>query len=216
MAGILIRFGDEYARIMARRGLTRTQAEDHGPQWSEFRNDAFALHQGARVHQDIEEHRFCVTALLRDGVWVETDNITRMGEPEFLFYLEHLLPFAKAALLVDGEAVSAAWNLWVVADRIPGLEWSVSDNGLYGVDRAVFDLQVPDRGALTIGCFPRTRWDPVMFRVERGAGGYEFVYDNMMRMYNILYEQFVDDDAMVVGSPALAVLERAVAVLRYA
>ena len=219
MAGILIRFGDEYARIMALRGLTRTQAEDHGPQWSEFRNDAFALYQGARVHQDIEEHRFCVTALLRDEVWVETNNIIGMGEPEFLFYLEHLLPFAKAALLVDGEAVSAAWNLWVVADRIPGLEWSVFENGRYVADRAVFELRVRDREPLWIVCFPADQWDALKFRVEYGANNqFEFVRctADMMRMYNILYEQFVDDDAMVVGSPALAVLERAVAVLRYA
>lgn len=36
-----------------------------------------------------------------------------------------------------------------------------------------------------------------------------------MRMYDILEEQFGDhDDATVLASPALAVLERAVAVLR--
>ena len=215
MAGIVIRFQEEYARIMALRGLTRTQ---HGPQWSEFRNDAFALYQGARVHQDVEEHRFCVTALLRDGAWVDTNNITRMGECEFLFYLEHLLPFAQAALLVDGDAVNAVWNLWVVATGIPGLEWSVFENGRYTADRAVFELRVRNRRPLWIMCFPADQWGPIKFRVEYGANDdFEFVSqkhaDGMRRMYDILEEQFGNPDPMIVGSSALAVLERAVAAL---
>ena len=217
MAGIVVRYRDEYARIMALRGLTMTQ---HGPSWFDFRNDAFAQYQGARVHQDNEEHRFCVTALLSDGAWVDTNNITRMGESEFLFYLEHLLPFAKAALLVDGGAVNATWNVWVVAMLIPGLQWRVFDNGRYAADRAVFELRVRDRQPLWIMCFPADQWDALKFRVERGEDDpFEFVYqrskDDMMRMYDILDEQFVDHDAMVVESSALAVLERVVAVLTF-
>jgi hypothetical protein len=56
--------------------------------------------------------------------------------------------------------------------------------------------------------------------VERGEDDpFEFVYqrsnDDMMRMYDILDEQFVDHDAMVMESSALAVLERVVAVLTF-
>jgi len=218
MAGIILREPRELDRIMALRGL---HADEHGPRQFDFRNDAFATHQGARVHQDDEDRRFCVTALLGDGQWVETENTTRMGEEELLFYLEHLLPFAKAALLVDGDAVNAVCNLWVMATAgIPGLEWSVFNNGVYAADRAVFEVRGPGRRALIIGCYPGNQWDALKFRVERGWNDpFEFVYqrcaDDMMRMYDLLDEQFGDhDDAMVLASPALAVLERAVAVLR--
>jgi len=206
MAGIILREPRELDRILALRGL---HADEHGPRQFDFRNDAFAMHQGARVHQDDEDRRFCVTALLRDGQWVETENTTRMGEEELLFYLEHLLPFAKAALLVDGDAVNAVCNLWVMATAgFPRLRWSVFHGGMYVADRAVFELRVPGRGALTIVCYPGDRWDALKFRVEHGENDpFVFVSQrcaaDMMRMYDLLEEQFADhDDAMVLASGA--------------
>ena len=214
MDNISVRDEDELRRIMNDCGLS---VERERPWVFVFSNARFVEVQGARVRQDGDG--FCVTHTLVNGWWHPTTvGMGTMGEHEFLFYLEHLLPFAKAANLVQDDAVNYLWNMWVMAACVPGMQWTVHQAGRYAGDCGWFDMEVPGGASLSFSCVAPGLRSRFALRVHSAAPMRAVSGDEL---HDLFHERFTVTSAELTRptSPmqvtAVALLERAVAALVY-